>query len=147
MRRDALATLLRLRESEVDEAKRALAACLRKEEELTRAEREAEAALRQERAAAEDLRADDVAVEAYAAWLPRGRAALAAAQEQRVRAEACTAHARAVLAASRAAAQVIAERIESRAAIERMERARRQQLALDEAGQRARNGGTTEDET
>ncbi len=110
----ALATLRRLRRRALEEAARALAEAQAVQDQAEAAAGAARRRLDAEREAAEDLAAGDGAVEAYAAWLPRGRAALAGAAAAQVRATAVTDLARHRLAAARVAmeaADLLAERL------------------------------------
>jgi flagellar protein FliJ len=109
----ALATLLRLRRQGLEAASRALGEAQAAQDQAETEARAARRRLETEREAAEDLAADDAAVEAYAAWLPRGRAALAEAEAAQARAMEATVLARARLAAARIAmeaADLLAER-------------------------------------
>jgi hypothetical protein len=136
MSRDPIEVLARVRHSVCEDARRGLAACLKAEAAADRALREAEAAIYREQEAASALDASDGAVEAFAAWLPQGRAAVARAREAEERAEAATMQARAVLAAARASAEAADRLLAARAAERATEAARRSQLALDEAAAR-----------
>jgi ribosomal protein L16/L10AE len=136
MSRDPLQTLARLRHSVVEEARRALAACLDAEENASTEMRAAEAAIFREQDAAGALDAGDGAVEAFAVWLPHGRQMVALAREAHARAGAATGQARAVLAAARASAEAADQLLASRAAARGAEAARRSQAALDEAAAR-----------
>ncbi len=139
MSRDPLETLARLRRSVVEDARLTLGACLEAEEAASMAMRRAEAAIFREQDAAGAMETGDGAVEAFAAWLPHGREAVAQAREAHARAGAATAQARAVLAAARASAEAADRLLESRAAAREAEAARRAQAALDEAaGRRSR---------
>ncbi len=133
MTRDPLEILARLRRSVCEDARRGLAACLEAEEAASTALRSAEAAIFRERDAACELDADDGAVEAFAAWLPQGRAAVAQAREAHLRAGAATVQARAILAAARTSAEATDRLLASREAEREAEAARRAQLAMDEA--------------
>jgi len=131
-----LATVIRLRRSVVSEASIFLVECIRAETAASDAEKAADAAIARERRAAEELAADDAAVEAFSGWLKRGRAALEQARAMRERAEAETTRARAALSAARGAL----EAAETLHAVHEQEmragRDRREQLDLDEAGAR-----------
>jgi flagellar export protein FliJ len=118
----------------LDEARRELGRCLAAEDAANAGRRAAEAAIHSEQQAASALDADDGAVEAFAAWLPRGRQAIAHAESAYSRAETATAQARARLAAARAAAAAAERMIETRQAAERIAEDRKEQAALDEAG-------------
>lgn len=126
----ALATLRRLRRQGLEEAARALADAQAAQNQAEAASATARRRLDAEREAAEDLAAGDGAVEAYAAWLPRGRAALAEAEAAQARATAMTDLARHRLAAARVAmeaADLLAQRLR-REAEERAARAERETL-------------------
>lgn len=132
MSRDPLDTLVRLRRSVVEDSRRALAACLEAEEAASTAMRGAEAAIFREQEAAAAIEAGDGAVEAFAAWLPRGRQAVAQARDAHGKAGAATVQARAVLAAARASVEAVDRLVANRAAARAAEAARREQTALDE---------------
>jgi len=136
MNRDPLETLARLRHSVCEDARRALAACLEAEDAAGKALHSASEAIFREQDAAGALDAGDGAVEAFAAWLPLGRRAVAEAREADSRAGAATVQARAVLAAARASAEAADRLLASRAAERDAEAARRAQAALDEAAAR-----------
>lgn len=110
----ALATLRRLRRQALEAAGHTLAEAQAVQDQAEAATHAARRQLDIERDAAEDLAADDAAVEAYAAWLPRGRAALAEAQAAQARASEATLLARARFAAARVAmeaADLLADRM------------------------------------
>jgi hypothetical protein len=122
MRRRALQVVLRLRHLAVDEAKRALAEHLAAETSAEAAEQAAQSAIRREAEVASALEAGDGAVEAFAAWLPRGQAALDQARRRREEVD---------LAVTRTRAAV--ERLlATQDAAQAAEGARREQAALDE---------------
>ena len=130
-----LDVMARMRRLVVEEARQKLALCLQAEGRSEAVAREAAEALMRERELASALDADDVAVEAYIAWLPQGTARLAAAREALDRAEAASGQARAALAAARAAAEAVDRRIAAAAAVEREAMLAREQAALDEVAQ------------
>jgi hypothetical protein len=134
--RDPLETLARLRHSICEDARRSLTACLEAEETASVALHSAELAIFREQDAAAAMDAGDGAVEAFAAWLPQGRAAVARAREAHTRADAATVQARAILAAARASAEAADQLLANRAAEREAEAARLAQIALDEAGAR-----------
>lgn len=133
---DAIATVLRLRRTALDEARRGLAACLRDEDRAEAAARAAERAIQDETAAAGALAADDATMEAFAAWLPAARRRAEAAREMHERARADTARARAALTAARAAVEAAEALQADQTRIRAAEAERKRQLALDEAGRR-----------
>ncbi len=129
---DALKTVMRIRKLAVDEAKRGLAEALTVEDQARRVADAAEAQIGIEGEIAADLDAGDRAVEAFAAWLPTGRANAArtrAAHEQTLLE---VARARAGLSAARAAAEAAESLQERREAELALEAARRDQAAMDE---------------
>ena len=130
-----LDVMARMRRLVVEETRQKLALCLQAEGQSSEVAREAAEALMRERDLASALEADDLAVEAYIAWLPQGTARLAAAREAQGRAEAASGQARAQLAAARAAAEAVDRRIAAAAAAERETALAREQAALDEVAQ------------
>jgi hypothetical protein len=130
----ALRTLLRIRRLDLDAAQQALASCVAAEHEAVGQERAAEAAIQREFDAAAAIDAPDAAVEAFAAWLPRGRAAVARAAEAHRHAAAATTQARASLALARAAVESTEQLLEARAQAARVEAEQKLQATLDEAG-------------
>ena len=135
---DPLATVLRIRRVTVDEARRHLAAALDAEEVAHANADAAEAAIGAEGEIAADLMADDSAVEAYAAWLPVGRARADAARAACERARSDVATARAAVTVARAAAESADKLLERRQAVIAMEGARRAQADMDEVAGRVR---------
>jgi len=85
MTRDPLTALLRLRRLTADQARRALADCLRVESLAAQSVASVDAAIEHETAAATSLASSDAEVEAFAAWLrhirPKQHAAQAAAEQ------------------------------------------------------------------
>jgi hypothetical protein len=136
MTRDTLATVIRLRRSVVNEASVALVECIRAEAAATAAVKAAGAAITRERRAAEELAADDADVEAFSAWLKRGRAGLERTRAIHERAAAETARARATLAAARATLEAAETLHAAREQKIRAGREHKEQLDLDEAGRR-----------
>ncbi len=134
MNRDPLRTLLRLRTAALDAARQALADGLTAERRAIDGEHAAREALRFEEAAATSLDAGDGAVEAFAAWLPRGREAVRIATAERDRCAAELVGARAKLALARAGAEAITSVLDSRASGARAAESRKAQAELDEAG-------------
>jgi flagellar biosynthesis chaperone FliJ len=132
MARDQLDVLLRVRRVAEDEAKRALVARLDEETAARHRLQMAEARLRQERDIATDPGQSDGSVEAYIAWLPSGRRAVAAAQAAHDEAAAKVTLARAELTLAHAAAEAADEFIEQREAKAETALARKAQAALDE---------------
>ncbi len=139
MPRDPLDAVLRIRRQAVDAARRHLAACLTAEEAARHRVAWAEAQIDEEARAAADLAAGDSAVEAFATWLPVGRAAVATAQAAYEKAVADVTLARAAVTMARAAAEAAADLQRRRAADHAALAERRAQNALDEVA--ARSGG------
>jgi hypothetical protein len=138
-----LQVMARMRRLVVEEARRHLSDCLAAEAIAAKARRDAAGLLAREREAASDPSAPDNAVEAYAAWLPRGRAGLELAEAALRRAEAASGHARAQLGAARAAEEAVQRRLAAARDAERAEQIRRDQAAIDEAAARTRRTGLT----
>jgi flagellar export protein FliJ len=134
MTRDPLEALLRLRRLAADEARSALADCLRNEDTAVQAIAAIEAAIERETAAATSLAVGDAEVEAFAAWLRRIRPKQHAAHVAEDQAEADTARARIMLAVARTAVQAAEDMLEEHAAARRAEAERRAQYDLDEVG-------------
>ena len=132
MRRSALQMVLRLRHLAVDEAKRALAEYLAAETRAEAAEHTAQSAIRREAEVATALEAGDGAVEAFAAWLPRGQAALEQARRRRNEVELAVTQARAALRVARADEAAVERLLATQDAAQAAEGARREQAALDE---------------
>ncbi len=134
--RDALDVVLRIRRVTEDDAKRGLAALLQAEEAARAKADDAEARIAQEGAAAASLAGGDEVVEAYANWLPVGRAFAAAARANCEKIRCDVSVARAALAAARAAAEAAAELLADRAAERAQAAERRSQAAMDEVAAR-----------
>lgn len=133
MSRDPLDALVRLRRLAVDQARRALADCLRSEEETEAAVARIAAAIERETDAATDLSTSDADVETFAAWLRRVRPEQHAAHAALDQAEVETIRARAVVAAARAAVRAAEEMVERHEAERRADAARHAQREIDEA--------------
>ncbi len=133
-----LSLIARVRGVAVVQCRRELAAALSQQDAAEAVEREAVAALARERAEASRTDAGDGAVEAFAAWLPRGNSALAGARDRLVRAQAVTTQARAGLVLARAAEAAAEALLERRAVEARAELLKREQALLDEIAQRPR---------
>ncbi len=136
--RDALETVLRIRRVTLDDAKRALAATLRAEEAAQIEASKQEAAIAIEADIASDLGGDDSFVEAFAAWLPGGRARAAAARAAHEQAQSEVAKARAALTAARAAAEAASNLLDRQAALRQAEAAGHAQAEQDDAALRRR---------
>lgn len=142
MRETRLRSLLRLRRLAEAEARRQLADRIVAENAAEHSVREAEVAIRREHTAVLDPSADDRAVEAFGAWLPNARAAVAGAEAVRVNASAQTGKARAELAAARASLEAVEAALLGlvTAAKRRLERKRDREIA--ESMQRSRDGSS-----
>ncbi len=127
-----LALIARARGLAVAEARRDLAARLAEADAATGAVAAAAAAIAAERGAATRMDAGDGSVEAFAAWLPRGTAALDARRDAQARAEAASDQARARLTVARSAEAAIDSLIARKAAEARVEGLKREQQVLDE---------------
>ena len=134
---DPLETVLRIRRVTVDDAKRALAALLRAVDAAQAHADAAERLILAEGELAVDTEGDG-AVEAFAAWLPVGRAAAAAARAAHERLQADVARARAALTAARAAAEAAESLLARRAAERAVAEGRRVQAAMDEVAAQQR---------
>ena len=142
MRRDPLGAMLRVRQSTLDEAQKALADAYRVERDASDRAEAASAALEREMRAAMNLAGGDEAVETFARWLPAGRRALKQAHDAQREATAMLDQARAILTLARSGVRTVESLIEQRRAEQRLEENRRDQRTLDEAGSRRleRNG-------
>jgi flagellar export protein FliJ len=132
MSRDPLAPLLRVRELQVNHARRSLA---------DRRAGAAEAAKREEaarRAISSELSGGYGFADAFAAWLPVARERADKAAGETTLAEQAVEAARSALAAERAGARTVELLIERRALEARRLALRKSQSALDEAAQRRR---------
>lgn len=138
MKRDPIATVARLRRLARDDARQALSWALAAE---ATAYAHADDAIRQiadEAAAASNLMADDAVVDAFAAWLPSARRHATETRNACERANAEVARLRAVLTASRTAAEAVETLLAQRAEAQAQHRARRTQAELDEIGRQTR---------
>lgn len=132
----ALQTGLRANARAVERARQELLEALSEAETAQRAERRAVEAISDEAAMAASIDSTDIAVEAFAAWLPGARRAVADTKARRDEVEARVVLARAVLAAARTA-EAATEALLARHKHEKVARAARvEQLALDEAAAR-----------
>ncbi len=138
MRRNPLPVLRQLRAREMQAARAELLSAERHLVEARRAVHAAESAIRHEMAAAASVHADDSAVQAFAKWLPVGRASVARAKALRARAEEDTLQARTVFNLARSALEAVETLIESQRVVEASETARKEQASLDEMGSRLR---------
>ena len=141
MPRDPLDAVLRVRRMAVDTARRHLAESLTIEEAARQRVAAAEARIESELQVAADLATGDGAVEAFAAWLPIGRALVVAARAEHDKTLTDVNMARAAVTVARAAAAAAAD-LQSRRAADRAALAeRRAQNAMDEIASRAGSDG------
>nr|WP_321984954.1 flagellar FliJ family protein [uncultured Lichenicoccus sp.] len=112
MSRDPLATLLRIREAALDEAKQHVANALAREQVAALRLADEEAALTRETAAAISPSGGDARVDAFARWLPIGRQAIAKALTVQQTATFAVDQARVVLNLTRAAHRSVETLIE-----------------------------------
>ena len=136
MTRDPLRTMLRVRQSTLDEAQKAVAEAYRMERDASDRAQAASAALDREMRAATSLAGGDDAVETFARWLPIGRRALRQAHDAQREATATLDHARAVLTLARSGVRTVESLIEQRRVEKQLEDNRKEQRILDEAGSR-----------
>ena len=129
---DRLESLLRLRRHALGAARLGLRNALAAAEDAEREARAARQAMQAEAEHASGIDQDESVLEAFIAWLPVGRAALAAASVRAEAAEAEVARCRGELAAARAGVEAIERLIEARAASRAAAAARAEQAALDE---------------
>jgi hypothetical protein len=143
MARDPLESVLRIRRMTVDDARRALTQSLQDEEAARRRAEAAETLIYREGEIAADLSVGDGAVEAYAAWLPTGRALAQAARTAHEQSCSDVAIARAALTIARAASEAAANLLARRMAEQNTLLERRSQNILDEVASRSRDDGAS----
>ena len=135
---DPLDALVRVRRMALDETRRSLSGCLAAEDASAAARACSEAVILSERSAVERVDTDDAAVEAFAAWLPIGRARVRHAVEVHDRCMADTARARAAVAVARAAHEAAEELLARKRDEQRLANQRQEQRVVDEMGARSR---------
>lgn len=138
MKRDALATILRVRQSTLDEAQKVIADAYDAEQAASLHAQAAAEALTREMTAAMDLSGGDDAVETFARWLPLGRQSLRHAHDTQRNATTELDRARAVLSLARAGVRAVETLMEQRTLEKQKEYNRLEQLTLDEAGRNSR---------
>jgi flagellar biosynthesis chaperone FliJ len=136
MRRNPLPVLLRLRATDLDAARAELVQIEHRMLEARRAVQAAELAIHNEMAAAASVQADDAAVQAFANWLPIGRASVARAKALRTRAEEDSLHARTIFNLARIALEAVQNLMDEQRAAQSRTAIRNEQNALDEIGGR-----------
>jgi flagellar export protein FliJ len=129
---EPLQVVLRIRQATVDHAKSAMAKALQAEAAALLACDRAEALIDQEAQRASDLSVGDGAVEAFAAWLPVGRAKAQAARLALEDRAAGVAVARAGLSVARTAAEAAKTMLDQLHARRAAELARKEQITMDE---------------
>jgi len=132
MARDPLRVLLTVRQQTADQARQALAECLKLEAALVDAIRAIDQAAQRELQEAERSWHRGGMPDLFAAWRKRAQLDRRAAVAALAAAESRTAEARAVLASARSGARVVEQLIEQRAAAARATAAEREQHALDD---------------
>lgn len=138
MRRETLASIVKLRQQAIADAKKRLAETIGEESRAQAQAQEADRRLLHEAEVAADVTAGDDVVEAYARWLPKG---LRLSSDARLVWEAATtevSHARATLDAARAAAELAENALDAFDKTELAGRMRKEQHELDELGTRPR---------
>ena len=133
---DPLKTLLRLRRLEVDEARLALAEGIREERAVHAAVAIAQHAREREMREASDMPLQNRGPDEFVAWLGAHRAHRAVLEIRQTAVAVRTEEARAALAASRSAAEAVEELLLQQRGRHLAERARLEQLTLDEAAAR-----------
>ena len=129
---DTLKSVLRIRRMTLDSARRELTAILHMEETARLHADEAAALIEKEGESAAEISFDDQAVEAFAAWLPIGRANAVAAREKHEQLRSEVAKARAAVTLARAAAETAQNLLDQRNAERVTEMDRRAQVVLDD---------------
>jgi flagellar export protein FliJ len=136
MKRDPLGTLLRVRQSTLDDARKAVAEAYRVERQASDRTEQAGDVLASEMRLALKLEGGDDAVETFARWLPLGRHAIRQAHKVQHDATTRLDHARAVLNLARSGVRTVETLIDQRDQMMRQQSDHREQRLLDEAGAR-----------
>jgi flagellar export protein FliJ len=134
MKADPLQSILRVRQSTLDEAQKALADAYVAEQLASRQVAEATEALDLELRAAMSLVAGDDAVESFARWLPVGRKRVTDAYNAQKESTATLDRLRAVLALARAGVRSVETLIENKQRETDMVAQRKEQQVLDDIG-------------
>ena len=137
MRRETLATIVKLRQQAITDAKKQLAVTIADESRAQAKAQDADRQLLQEAEAAADVTVGDDVVEAYARWLPKGLEQASTARSAWDAATVEVSHARATLDAARAAAEIAEDAAEASQKAEMEKRLRQEQAELDGRGIRA----------
>lgn len=136
MKRDPLKTILRIRQTTLDEAEAAVAEAYRLEQVATSHTEAMVELLDRETQAAMSITGGDDMVEAFARWLPVGRRHLNKAHDDQRVATAELDRVRAVLTLARSGVKAVERMIEQRDLGLRQEQQRREQAVMDELGSR-----------
>ena len=136
MTRDPLGTLLRIRQSTLDDARKAVAEAYREERQASNHTERAGDVLASEMRLAMNLEGGDDAVETFARWLPLGRHAIRLAHEAQRDATTRLDHTRVILNLARSAVRTVETLIEQRDQVARQQSDHREQRLLDEVGAR-----------
>lgn len=136
MTRDPLGTLLRIRQSTLDDARKAVTEAYREERQASNRSEQAGDVLASELRLAMNLDGGDDAVETFARWLPVGRQAIRLAQAAQQDATTRLDHARAILNLARSGVRTVETLIEQRDQTARQQSDHHEQRLLDEAGAR-----------
>ena len=136
MRRDKMSKLLQLRRMEVEGARAQMLAAEAMQSEARQTLRDAQSAVRREMEGACSLLADDAAAEAFAKWLPLGRAAQFRAEAQLRHAEENLIKARTTFNLARIAAEAVEKFIDNQRTAQIKADQIKEQLMLDEISPR-----------
>ena len=134
----ALEMLLRIRQSSLDDAQRAVAEALQQQQQMQAESEAKEARYAMETVAALDIAAGDEAVDAFARWLPVGRKAIETARRAEQEASGRVDNARVVLTLARAAHRSVEALVELRVGEARLGQERKAQQETDEIAGRPR---------
>lgn len=136
MTRDPLGTLLRIRQTTLDDARKAVAEAYGDERRASSRAEQAGDALASELRLAMNLEGGDDVVETFARWLPLGRQAIRLAHEAQRDATNRLDHTRAVMNLARSGVRTVETLIEQRDQLARQHADHREQRQLDEVGLR-----------
>ncbi len=134
----ALEMLLRIRQSSLDDAQRAVAAALRQQQQMQAESEAEETRYAMETVAALDVAAGDEAVDTFARWLPIGRKAVETARRAEQEASGQVDNARVILTLARAAHRSVEALVELRIDQLRLVQERKSQQEIDEIAGRPR---------
>lgn len=134
MKRDLFTTMLRVRQTTLDEAQKVVGEAYQSEQNAVQHAEAAAVALEHEMKEATSLAGGDDTVETFARWLPVGRHLLKQARDAQKQATSELDRARAILALARSGVRTVELMIEQRTEEHRQEDNRREQRILDEVG-------------